>query len=70
MIVLDILLIPHLSFNGAAIANLVTYTIATAYFIIASLIRTGVRAKDYFSIRRSDLKSFSVRFYSRKNENT
>jgi O-antigen/teichoic acid export membrane protein len=50
----DLLLIPELSYKGAAIGNLISYSLTTAYFIAVSLKHTGMKAKDYFSIRKSD----------------
>jgi O-antigen/teichoic acid export membrane protein len=69
MLGLDILLIPKFSFTGAAIANLVAYTITTAFFVISSHRQTGMSIKDYFIVRKSDLKILSARFSGRDTEN-
>ena len=54
MITLDLLLIPKLSYSGAAIANLAAYSITSLYFIFVSFKFTGGRLKDYFILRRED----------------
>jgi O-antigen/teichoic acid export membrane protein len=54
MLITDILLIPRLSYNGAAIANLISYSATTAYFIIASFKYIRIDAADYFSLKKSD----------------
>jgi len=59
MILLDFLLIPSLSYKGAAIANLISYSITTAYFIFNSLSATNSSLKDFFAIKKSDFDLFS-----------
>jgi len=59
MILLDLLLIPSLSYNGAAIANLIAYSITTAYFIFSSLSVTNSSFKDFFAIKKTDFDLFS-----------
>jgi len=59
MILLDLLLIPSLSYKGAAIANLTAYPITTAYFVFSSMSITNVSFKDFFAIQRSDFDLFS-----------
>lgn len=56
---LDYWLIPKMGIAGAAIANLVAYSITAVYFIIRSqkLLRTG--PGDFFIPRRKDFKLFS-----------
>lgn len=66
MLTLNILLIPKFSFIGAAIANLFAYSITSVYFIMISHRRTGIAVRDYFIIRKSDLKLF-VRKSTKKN---
>lgn len=56
---LDMLLIPTYSFTGAAIANMVAYTLTTVFFIILSCRETGVSIKHFFVIRKSDFKLLS-----------
>ena len=53
MILLDLLLIPSLSYKGAAIANLIAYSITTAYFIFSSMSVTNVSFRDFFAIKKS-----------------
>ena len=59
MILLDLLLIPSLSYKGAAIANLIVYSITTAYFIFNSVSISKVTFKDFFAIRKADFDLFS-----------
>ncbi|HEX3165599.1 MAG TPA: oligosaccharide flippase family protein [Chitinophagaceae bacterium] len=59
MILLDLILIPLLSYKGAAIANLITYSITTAYFIFRSIPVTTSSFKDFFTIKKSDFDLFS-----------
>lgn len=59
MILLDLLLIPSLSYKGAAIANLIVYSITTAYFIFSSFPNSKVTFKDFFAIRKADFDLFS-----------
>ncbi len=62
IIALDMLLIPAYSFTGAAIANLVAYTLTTVFFIILSHRKIGLPIKDYFIIRKSDFRLLSGKF--------
>ena len=59
MILLDLLLIPSMSYNGAAIANLIAYSVTTAYFIFSSMSVTNASIKDFFAIKKSDFDLFS-----------
>jgi O-antigen/teichoic acid export membrane protein len=59
MILLDLILIPSLSYKGAAIANLIAYSITTAYFIFSSMSVTNSSFKDFFTIKKSDFDLFS-----------
>jgi O-antigen/teichoic acid export membrane protein len=59
MIVLDLLLIPSLSYKGAAIANLISYSITTAYFIFSSMSVTNSSFNDFFALKKSDFDLFS-----------
>ena len=59
MILLDIILIPSLGYKGAAIANLIVYSITTVYFIFSIMSVTNSSAKDFFAIKKSDFDLFS-----------
>jgi O-antigen/teichoic acid export membrane protein len=59
MILLDLLLIPLFSYKGAAIANLIAYSITTIYFIFRAMPYLKVSLKDFFAIKRSDFNLFS-----------
>jgi O-antigen/teichoic acid export membrane protein len=59
MISLDLILIPLLSYKGAAIANLITYSITTVYFIFRSMPLTNSSFQDFFTIKKSDFDLFS-----------
>lgn len=67
MLTLDILLIPRFSYTGAAIANLVAYTITTVFFIAAFRKQTGLLMQDYFKLRKSDVKILLLKFSEREN---
>ena len=56
---LDLLLIPAFSYKGAAIANLVAYSITTAYIIYRLKKYLNVSFKDFFAVKRSDFNLFS-----------
>ena len=68
MLTLDMLLIPKLSFTGAAIANLAAYIVTTAFFIFTTRQQTGVTVSEYFNISKSDFKPFSAIFRVSKKE--
>jgi O-antigen/teichoic acid export membrane protein len=59
MILLDLILIPLFSYKGAAIANLIAYSITTAYFIFRSMPVTNSSFKGFFTIKKSDFDLFS-----------
>lgn len=61
ILLFDILLIPVLSYIGAAIANLIAYSITTIYVIARSKEKFSISFKDLFNIRKSDFKLFSDR---------
>jgi O-antigen/teichoic acid export membrane protein len=54
MLLADILLIPQLSYNGAALASLISYSLTTAYFIMSVLKYTGTGVADFFIFRKAD----------------
>ena len=69
MILLDILLIPSLSYKGAAIANLIAYSITTAYFIFSSMSVSNVSFKDFFALKKTDFDLFSDKILVTDNPN-
>lgn len=70
IILLDLLLIPSLSYKGAAVANLIAYSITTAYFIFSSISVTNVSFKDFFAIKKSDFDLFSGKILINDNSGT
>lgn len=70
IIILDVLLIPGFSYTGAAIANLIAYTITTIFFIAAFRKQTGLLMQDYFKWRKSDLKILLIKFLEQQNGKT
>jgi Na+-driven multidrug efflux pump len=70
MILLDLLLIPSMSYKGAAIANLIAYSITTAYFIFSSMSVTNMSFKDFFAIKKSDFDLFSGKILITDNPDT
>jgi O-antigen/teichoic acid export membrane protein len=61
ILVFDILFIPILSYKGAAIANLLAYSITTIYFIIRSISIMGINLIDLFTLRKTDFNLYSTR---------
>jgi O-antigen/teichoic acid export membrane protein len=59
MVLLDLILIPGMSYKGAAIANLLAYSITTIYFIYQALAVMKIPLIDLFKIRRGDFNLFS-----------
>ncbi|HKC36884.1 MAG TPA: polysaccharide biosynthesis C-terminal domain-containing protein, partial [Chitinophagaceae bacterium] len=70
MLLLDLLLIPSLSYQGAAIANLVAYSITSVYFIYRSISFIKISFKDLLVIKRSDFNLFSARILKTDKSNT
>lgn len=70
MIVLDLLLIPSLSYKGAAIANLISYSATTAYFIFSSMSVTNSSFNDFFTLKKSDFDLFSGKILITDNPDT
>jgi Na+-driven multidrug efflux pump len=59
IILLDLILIPKMSYKGAAIANLVAYSITTIYFIHQALSVMKISLREVFTIRRTDFNLLS-----------
>jgi len=59
MLLLDLLLIPTLSYQGAAIANMIAYSVTSIYFIYRAMSFIKISLKDLFLIKRSDFNLFS-----------
>ena len=59
MLLFDIILIPIFSFKGAAIANIIAYTITTVYFIYRAGTFIKIPARDFFILKKSDFTIFS-----------
>lgn len=69
MILLDLILIPSLGYQGAAIANLIVYGLTTVYFIYRSMAIINLSLKDFFTIKKSDFNLFSGRILVPGNQN-
>ena len=67
ILLLDFMLIPTLSYKGAAIANLVAYSITTFYIIARSITFIKVPFKDFFFLKRSDFNIFSNKILNTDN---
>lgn len=65
MIALDIILIPRLGVNGAAIASTLAYGVAVVYVMIATTWMYGVSISEMLLVRRSDLSELWGRFVIR-----
>ena len=70
IILLDLLLIPALSYRGAAIANLLAYSATTIYFIYRSMSLMKITFKDLFAIRGNDLSLFSSKVLKSDTQQT
>ena len=70
MLLLDFLLIPRVSYKGAAIANLIAYSITSVYFIYRSMSFIKTSLKDFFVIKRSDINLFSGKNLKTDNQST
>ena len=70
ILVLDIILIPALSYKGAAIANLIAYSLTTVYFIYRSMSILHLSLVDFFVIKRSDFNLFSGEVLIKNNQDT
>ena len=68
IVLMDLLLIPKLSYLGAAIANLVAYSLTTVYFIYRSVTVMNISVRDFFSFKRSDFDLFSSRILIAGNQ--
>ena len=70
ILLLDFLLIPTMSYKGAAIANLFAYSIATFYVIVRSMTFIKGSLRDLFILRKSDFGLFSSQGIKIDNQNT
>lgn len=70
MLLLDFLLIPAMSYEGAAIANLVAYSIATFYVIARSRTFIKTSLKQLFILKKSDFDLFSSRIIKTDSQDT
>lgn len=70
MLLFDFLLIPTMSYKGAAIANLFAYSIATFYVIarLTTFIKTSL--KQLFILKKSDFDLFSSRIIKTDNQDS
>lgn len=59
IILLDLLLIPGMNHKGAAIANLLAYSLTTIYFVYEASLLMRISIRDLFAIRRADFNLFS-----------
>ena len=70
MLLLDLLLIPTMSYQGAAIANLFAYAIATFYIITRSMTFIKTSLRELFILRKSDFDLFSSQAIKIDDQNT
>ena len=68
ILLFDILLIPTLSYKGAAIANLLAYSITTIYFIYRSISVLKIKFIDLFALRKTDFNLYSTRILKSDTE--
>lgn len=67
ILLLDWLLIPALNYKGAAIANLISYSLTTFFFIFMASKSVNAGPKDFFLIRFADFKLFSKKVLLQQN---
>ncbi len=70
MILLDLILIPTLSYKGAAIANLIAYSVTTIYFLYRSISVIKISPHEFFTIKRSDFDIFSGKVIITTNQDS
>jgi O-antigen/teichoic acid export membrane protein len=70
MLLLDIILIPIFSYKGAAIANMIAYSVTTIYFIYRSISFIKMSAADFFVLKKSDFNLFSGKALITDNQET
>lgn len=68
ILLLDLFLIPALSYKGAAIANLLAYSITTIYFIYRALSLMKTSFTELFALRRADFAIFSATVFKSDSE--
>jgi O-antigen/teichoic acid export membrane protein len=61
ILVSDFILIPRLSYKGAAIANLLAYSITTFYYFYRSMSDMRVPFVDFFAFKKTDFRLFSTK---------
>ncbi|HEY5968521.1 MAG TPA: oligosaccharide flippase family protein [Chitinophagaceae bacterium] len=67
MLLFDLLFIPRLNYNGAAIANLLAYSITIIFIISQAKKIIKVSFKDFFIVKRSDFNIFSSKILNTNN---
>jgi Na+-driven multidrug efflux pump len=70
MILLDLILIPTLSYKGAAIANVIAYSVTTIYFLYRSIAVIKISPHEFFTIKRSDFDIFSGKVIITTNQDS
>lgn len=70
ILLLDFILIPALGYKGAAIANLVAYSMTTIYFIYKSMSILHLSLVDFFVIKKSDFNLFSGEVLIKNSQDT
>lgn len=63
MLLFDFILIPFWSYNGAALANLISYTITTIYFIHRACNFTNSRFSNFFRPRLTDFTKLPLKLF-------
>lgn len=61
ILILDFVLIPEFSYDGAAIASSISYAIATIFLMVMMSRKTGVAIKDFLVLRKADMKSLNFK---------
>ena len=67
MLLFDLLFIPRLNYKGAAIANLLAYSITIIFIISQAKKIIKVSFKDFFIVKRSDFNIFSSKILNTNN---
>lgn len=68
ILLLDFILIPSLSYKGAAIANLLAYSITTLYFIYQAVSIMKISIAELFAVTKTDIKLLSTKIFKPDTE--
>ncbi|MBI5857096.1 MAG: oligosaccharide flippase family protein [Sphingobacteriales bacterium] len=68
ILIADLLLIPRYSFKGAALANLISYSLTSIFFLVMIKYKEDISLKSFFVLNRRDFKNLFSGFRGTGNE--